>query len=126
MTAWVRGAVEQPTITGRTRLAPDSIQALFACDDCNFSSGQCRAGPQNFVLSSSLIALQVPRQPANELQPSILQDQGHRADPDVRLQSWSYWSHRFARLTASITLYLLWFLVVDAGQLIARVWMRLE
>jgi hypothetical protein len=26
--AWVRGAVEQPTITGRTRLAPDSIQAL--------------------------------------------------------------------------------------------------
>ena len=48
--AWVRGAVEQPTITGRTRLAPDSIQALFACDDCNFSSGQCRAGPQNFFL----------------------------------------------------------------------------
>lgn len=48
--------------------------------------------------------------------------QGH----DVRLQSWSYRSHRFAPLTASITLYLLWFLVVDAGQLIARVWMRLE
>jgi hypothetical protein len=32
-------AVEQPTITGRTRLVPDSAQPLFACDDCTFSSG---------------------------------------------------------------------------------------
>ena len=30
MTAWAGGAVEQPTITGRTRRAPDSIQPLFA------------------------------------------------------------------------------------------------
>jgi hypothetical protein len=29
--------LDQPTTTGRTRLTPDSIQPLFACDDCNFS-----------------------------------------------------------------------------------------
>ena len=44
--AWVRGAVEQPTITGRTRLAPDSIQSLASCEDCTFrrihSSRRCR------------------------------------------------------------------------------------
>ena len=32
-----RFAVDQPTITGRSRLAPDSIQPLFACDHCTFS-----------------------------------------------------------------------------------------
>jgi hypothetical protein len=42
MTAWAGGAVEQPTITGRTRLAPDSIQPLFACEDCTFLD-QCIA-----------------------------------------------------------------------------------
>jgi hypothetical protein len=63
-----------------------------------------------------------PRSPAERWASIIRSIRGH----DVRLQSWSYWSHRFAPLTASITLYFLWFLVVDAGQLIARVWMRLE
>src|SRR6516162_3976966 len=33
-------AVDQHTITGRTRLAPDSLQPLFACDDCTLSSGR--------------------------------------------------------------------------------------
>ena len=42
--------LDQPTTTGRTHLTPDSIQPLFACDDCNFSSGERRAGPQNFFL----------------------------------------------------------------------------
>src|SRR5271166_806120 len=42
MTAWAGGAVEQPTITGRTRRAPDSIQPLFACADCTFVD-QCIA-----------------------------------------------------------------------------------
>jgi hypothetical protein len=28
--------VDQPTITGRTRPAPDTYSPLFACDDCTF------------------------------------------------------------------------------------------
>src|SRR6516162_4149287 len=35
-----RFAVDQSTITGWTRRAPDSIQPLFACDDCTLSSGR--------------------------------------------------------------------------------------
>ena len=30
------GQCRQPTITGRTRLAPDSIQSLASCEDCTF------------------------------------------------------------------------------------------
>ena len=35
-----RFAVDQATITGRSRLVPDSLQPLFACDHCTFSPGR--------------------------------------------------------------------------------------
>ena len=35
-----RFAVDQATITGRSRLVPDSLQPLFAGDHCTFSPGR--------------------------------------------------------------------------------------
>ena len=43
---WPQGAIDQPTITGRPWLVPDSIQPLFACDHCTFS----RVGDAAFFL----------------------------------------------------------------------------
>ena len=34
---WPRGAVDQPTISERIRLTPDSIHLLSACEDCTLS-----------------------------------------------------------------------------------------
>src|SRR5205807_1254855 len=45
-----RPRVEQPTITGRSRLASGQpYKALFACNDCTlFSMNPSRGGPENF------------------------------------------------------------------------------
>src|SRR6187399_675593 len=45
---WAGSAVEQPTITGQTRLGPDSVPPSSVCNDCTFSRAIHGDASKNF------------------------------------------------------------------------------